>query len=164
MAVKLAELTSVIRTLADRGGGFGSELEAGLRELAQALDQRADWSTADLAKKLKPKSETNAQTTRSRNNREFSGAPTDPVVKAYLDRLAGAGSYKEGLEVVAKMKAEGTKLRAPVLAEIAGRYQGVRLVFAKKSQAFDAIEDSLARQAWDARSREIIRDRVRGVK
>jgi len=151
--LELGKLASELRRIAKRGGGFGSEVEQSLVLLAEALEQRENLDATELKKLLKPKAP------RARAAATFEAAPGPPV-RDYIAKLDGCSDSAGALSVLTEIVGDSA-IKKPTLAEIAGRYIGVKRSFKTKADAVEAIRDKISRKEWDKAALDMIAARAK---
>lgn len=145
--MRLHELAAELRMIADRGGGFGSDTETALRDIADALLLRPDGDTKELQRLLKPKAKTSAP----------KAAPQEPsaLAKEYLSRLNGAAALHASEVIYAELLAD-KRVKAADAILIAKEFTGARS-FKSKAVALDAIRERFSRRAWEKSGMEILK-------
>lgn len=155
--MKSETLARELREIARRGGGFGTETEAALMLLADALEANPGKTVSQLTAKLKPR----VRSTAAPKSTTFD-TPAEGIVAEFVTRLQGAGSASDALDVFKELSLSGRKARVSVVQakEIAGRFLGAKIKFASKAEALGAIKERLDRKDWDRGVLQSIRDRT----
>jgi len=149
--LELSALARELRRIAERGGGFGSDVESGLRALADALEARPELDVTKLKAVLKPKRK------KAPASAKFDG-PASGTIASYVEQLRSVTGVPEGLSILSAILGDRA-VKRPELFEIAGRFVGAKIAFKNRGEAEQAIRDRLTRKDWDKQALEVIAHR-----
>lgn len=147
--MRLEQVATLLRSIADRGGGFGSDSERALRALADAIAQRSDMDVEALAKLLTPKARRTVK--QKTENSE--------LIEAYIGAFSRCSSPTDAEKVFDRMVADKS-VKKDETVSIARLFTGSTRAFKTKQLAQDAIRERIRREAWDQGALEIIKSRA----
>ena len=144
--MRLDDLSVELLLIANRGGGFGSDTENAIKELADILKLHPNISVSDLRKLLSPKP------------KKAPKAPVplaDDLVRHYVARFEAARNISEAEAILAEISTD-KRVKLAEAVEVARGYTKAKKSFKSKAAAFDAVRDLFRREAWDSGAIDII--------